>query len=237
MVLRMPKSLQTFPKGAIKNAQINQRFPAIGITEFRIDVHTLGNMLICFDAEKEISFVASGEKHLLPQRICSGGTFLFEGSNLGSYWKQGQNQKIFIEVHVPLETNVQAKFTAGVLVLDGGRGTINVEGTFGEVAGITESSNVQIKLSTGDVSMNELRGDADIRLTGGSATLGWTELTGRERINVHCGTGGIDIFLPAIETTVLDQGFLPRAKRITTHTGSEISGVIGIGTFDIKHWQ
>ncbi|MET3207197.1 UNVERIFIED_CONTAM: hypothetical protein ABIC26_000131 [Paenibacillus sp. PvR008] len=151
--------------------------------------------------------------------------------------KQGQNQKIFIEAHVPPETNIQAKFTAGVLILDGGRGTINIDGTFGEVAGITESSNVQIKLSTGDVSLDELRGDADIRLMGGSATLGWTELTGRERINVHCGTGGIDILLPAIETTVLDQGLLPRAKRITTHTGSEISAVMGLGTFDIKRWQ
>ncbi|KEQ27570.1 DUF4097 family beta strand repeat-containing protein [Paenibacillus tyrfis] len=237
MALRTPKSLSTFPKGAIRNAQINQRFPAEGIREFRIDVHTLGNLLICFDAEDEISVVAAGESHLLPQRLfCSGGALRYEGSNFVSYLKNGQKQKILIEAHVPPETKVLAKFTAGVVILDGGRGDIDIRGTFGEVSGITHSSKMRIKLHTGDVSLNELQGEADIRLNVGSATLGWTELEGPNRIHVHCGFGGVDLLLPAVEFVAHDEGVLPRTKRITTSSGSEITAVAGLGSIDVKHW-
>jgi hypothetical protein len=43
------------------------------------------------------------------------------------------------------------------------------------VAGITKAAYARIRLGSGDVALNGLRGDSEIRLLLGSVTLGWTQ--------------------------------------------------------------
>lgn len=226
----------TFPKGRIRDAQIKERFPAKGIDQFRVNASTLGNLLICFDAGEDISFVAAGEPHLLPERVeRTGNTLCVEGNNTSAYFKQGQTKKILMEVHLPPKTKVDVKFKAGVVILDGGQGGIDIEGTFGEVAGITQSPRVQIKLRIGDVSLNELQGVANIELAVGSATLGWSEMKGRERITVHCRFGGVGLFLPPGETVNQEKARF-RTKRISTGSGSQMTVSTTVGSLDVKRW-
>ncbi len=94
-----------------------------------------------------------------------------------------------------------ASFTGGVMILNGGEGDVEIQGQFGEVAGITHSKNINIHLRGGDVSLNELSGNASIHLAVGSATLGWTELRGTEQINIHArvGFGGLDLLNWSLE--------------------------------------
>jgi hypothetical protein len=69
----------------------------------------------------------------------------------------------------------EASFTGGVLIQNGGEGELRVEGRYGEVAGITKAAYARIRLGSGDVALNGLRGDSEIRLLLGSVTLGWTQ--------------------------------------------------------------
>ncbi|WP_283657348.1 TetR/AcrR family transcriptional regulator [Paenibacillus sp. RC343] len=80
-------------------------------------------LLICFDAEEEISFVTSVETHLLPQQlVCFWQYITVRGKKLRILFEAGsESKKILIEAHVPPETNIEAKFTAGVVILNGGR--------------------------------------------------------------------------------------------------------------------
>jgi hypothetical protein len=95
--------------------------PATGIDALRIRANTLGNMMICFDSENELTLLAAGEPHLLPKKIkCVDDTLSVKAMNIGACSAKGQKKQILAEVHVPLRTNIGASFTAGVLILNGG---------------------------------------------------------------------------------------------------------------------
>ena len=237
MTLRLPKTLQTFPVGAIRNPQIVKQLAAGGLEELRVDVQTLGNFMVCFDAQEEIAVICAGETHLLPEQIEREGHILWiSGRNLGPYLRHGQHQKILIEVHVPAQTKLTVNFTAGVVILNGGTGDVNIRGKFGEVAGITGAQQVTIRLRGGDISLNELSGVADIRVDLGSVTLGWTELRGTEQIQVACGLGGVDLLLPPGVAPQEDQGGLFKTKTVSTPQGSSIRAKIGFGGLDVLDW-
>lgn len=81
--------------------------------------------------------------------------------------------------------------------------------------------------------MNELSGEADIHITLGSATLGWTELLGSERIQVHCGFGGVDLLLPPGISPVEERGGFFKKKKVQTKLGTEIAAKLGFGGLDV----
>jgi hypothetical protein len=237
MALNPPKTLLEFPLGGIYDRQIEKSFPADGLETLHIDAKVLGNMLLCFDAEREASIVAAGDMGLLPQRIeREGDTLILQADNLGAYAKSGQKQKILVEVHVPRRTNVEAAFTGGVLILNGGEGDLTVNGKFGEVSGITHARKIEINLGGGDVSLNEIPGEADIHVSLGSSTLGWSELRGTEHVRLHCGFGGVDLVLPPGIAPVEDQGGMFKEKRVTTPEGTDIYAKIGFGGLDVFDW-
>ncbi|GED17203.1 hypothetical protein [Aneurinibacillus migulanus] len=237
MPLLPPKTLCKFPSGAIKNPVVVKNIAAAGLEELYIDVNVLGNLLICFDAESNVTVVSAGEKHLLPERIERvERSLVIEGRNMATYFRHGQKQKIFTEVHLPLQTKVSASFTAGVIILNGGEGDVDIKGQFGEVAGITHSKNININLRGGDVSLNELSGKASINISFGSVTLGWTELRGTEQINTQCGFGGVDLLVPPHITPVEEQGGLFKEKKITTLSGTNIHARVGFGGLDVLDW-
>jgi hypothetical protein len=237
MSLNPPKTLTEFPIGGIYDRQINRTISADGLEVLQIDAKVLGNMLLCFDADDEASVVAAGDPDLLPQRIArEGNALIVEADNLGAYAKHGQKQKILVEIHVPPQTKVNAAFTGGVLILNGGEGDLTVRGKFGEVSGVTHSKKITIQLGGGDVSLNEIQGEAEINVSLGSSTLGWTGLHGTERVRVHCGFGGVDLVLPPGIAPVEDQGGLFKEKRVITPEGTDIYAKIGFGGLDVFDW-
>lgn len=237
MSLNLPKTLTEFPTGGIYNRQIDQAFPTDGLEILQIKAKVLGNMMLCFDAGLEASLVAAGDPELLPQKIArERNTLIVEAENLGAYAKHGQKQKILIEIHVPPQTRVDAAFTGGVLILNGGEGEVTIRGKFGEVSGFTNSRKINIQLGGGDVSLNEIHGEADINVSLGSSTLGWTELHGTERVHVHCGFGGVDLVLPPGIAPVEDHGGLFKEKRVMTPEGTDIYAKIGFGGLDVFDW-
>jgi hypothetical protein len=237
MSLEPPKTLLEFPLGAIYDRQIESNLPANGLEILCIKAQVLGNMMLCFDAAREASVVAAGDPGLLPQRIERvGNALIVEAKNLGAYAKSGQRQKILVEIHVPPQTNVEATFTGGVLILNGGEGELAINGKFGEVAGVTHARKIDIQLGGGDVSLNEIHGEADINISLGSSTLGWTELHGTEHVRIRCGFGGVDLVLPPGIAPVEDQGGLYKEKRVTTPEGTEIYARVGFGGLDVFDW-
>jgi hypothetical protein len=237
MALYIPKTLQEFPVGAIRDPQIVKRIPAAGLEELRVDVQTLGNLMLCFDAQDEVEIVGAGDPHLLPDQIERDGAVLrVAGRNLGTYIRHGQKQKILMEVHLPAETKLSIRFTAGVVILNGGQGDVDIQGKFGEVAGISHAQHVRIQLRGGDVSLNELSGAATIRVDLGSVTLGWSELRGSEQIEVSCGLGGVDLLLPPGVAPQEDQGGIFKAKTVNTPQGTSIQAKIGFGGLDVLDW-
>ncbi|WP_406797352.1 MULTISPECIES: hypothetical protein [Brevibacillus] len=237
MPLLPPKTLTNFPIGAIKNPAIVKQIDATGLEELYIDVNVLGNLIICFDAKSDATVVSAGEEHLLPARIERvDRTLVIEGRNIGTYFRHRQKQKILSEVHVPIQTKVSASFTGGVMILNGGEGDVAIQGQFGEVAGITHSKNINIQMRGGDVSLNELSGNASIHLSIGSATLGWTELRGTEQINIQCEFGGVDLLFPPHITPVAESGGPFKGKKITTLPGTIIHARVGFGGLDLLNW-
>ncbi|WP_240961458.1 DUF4097 domain-containing protein [Aneurinibacillus aneurinilyticus] len=238
MALHPPKTLYKFPMGAINNPVVVKNITAAGLEELCIDVNILGNLLICFDAESSATVVSAGEEHLLPERIERvERSLVIEGRNMGTYFRHRQKQKILTEVHLPLQTKVNASFMAGVIILNGGEGDVDIKGRFGEVAGITHSKNVNISLGGGDVSLNELSGKASLNISFGSATLGWTELRGTEQVNIHCGFGGVDLLLPSHITPIEEHGGLFKKKKIATLSGTTIHATVGFGGLDVLNWD
>ena len=237
MSLNLPKTLSEFPVGAIDDIQIEKTISVIGLEMLRINVQTLGNVMICFDSEGEVKLIAAGEPHLLPQRIeCIDNTLFVEAKNIGAYVRKGQKKKILVEIHVPRQTKIDATFTAGVLILKDGEGDVRIKGQYGEVAGLTHARKVEIQLQGGDVSLNELSGEANIKVSLGSVTLGWTELLGTEHVRVHCGFGGTDLLLPPGIAPVEEQGGLFKEKRVTTPQGTDIHVKLGFGGLDVFDW-
>jgi hypothetical protein len=235
--LNLPKTLSEFPVGAIHDIQIEKTIPVIGLAVLRINAQTLGNGIICFDSEAEVRLIAAGEHHLLPQRIeCIHNTLFVEAKNIGAYIRKGQKKKILIEIHVPRRTKIDATFTAGVLMLNGGEGDAVVKGQYGEVAGLTCARKVEIQLRVGDVSLHELSGEANINVSMGSVTLGWAELRGTERVQVHCGFGGADLLLPPGVAPIEEQGGLFKEKRVTTPQGTDLHVKLGFGGLEVFDW-
>ncbi len=238
MALHPPKTLYKFPMGAINNPVVVKNITAAGLEELYIDVNILGNLLICFDAESSATVVSAGEEHLLPERIERvERSLVIEGRNMGTYFRHRQKQKILTEIHLPLQTKVNASFMAGVIILNGGEGDVDIKGQFGEVAGITHSKNVNISLRGGDVSLNELSGKASLNISFGSATLGWKELRGTEQVNIHCGFGGVDLLLPSHITPIEEHGGLFKKKKIATLSGTTIHATVGFGGLDVLNWD
>lgn len=233
----VPRTLQDFPLGAIQDPAIVKSIPATGLDELRVTAQTLGNLMICFDAETEARVIAAGESALLPQRIERiGNALVMEGSSLRDYIRHGQNQKILIEIHVPLQTYVHIQMFAGVVILNGGEGDVTIQGNFGEITGVTNSHNLSAHLKAGDVTLYELHGTADIRVSLGSVTLKWSELDGSEQINVRCGLAGVDLHLPPGISPVEDLGGLFKSKTVETPQGTRIHAQIGFGGLDVLEW-
>lgn len=233
----VPRTLQEFPLGRIENPAIVKCLPATGLEELRVTAQTLGNLMICFDAGDELQVIAAGETALLPQRIERiGNALIMEGASLRDYIRHGQNRKILIEVHVPLATRVQIEMFAGVVILNGGKGDVSIEGKFGEVTGVTQTRNLSAHLKAGDVTLYELHGTADIGVSLGSVTLKWSELDGSEQINVRCGLAGVDFHLPPGISPVEDLGGFLRSKTVETPQGTRIHAQIGFGGLDVLDW-
>jgi hypothetical protein len=230
-------TMQQFPLGAIPNPIIDQRFSTEGLRLLDIDLKIIGNLYICFDAIDEASVTAAGEKHFMPRRIERHGKVLYIGGNsLGSYLTKGQKEKIFIEVHVPRETKLRLNMFAGVVILDGGTGDVDIKGWFGEVTGVSEAEKVKVRLYAGDVTLNDLPGKAIVRMLVGSLNLGWSSLSGDEDIQAHCGLGGLDLSLPRGVTQPDDIGGFCAKKRIKTANGTRIKSWVGFGGLDAHDW-
>ncbi len=230
MLLQPSRTLTDFPKGAIANPLIDQTIPATGLEHVYIDIQIMGNLLICFDAVENVTIKAAGESHLMPDRIeRTGNTLHIAGKNLKSYIFKGQRKKILLELHLPKTCHVSLTFVGGVVALDGGCGDLTVKGVFGEVCGITESRKVSISLRCGDVSLNELSGEADIRISLGSSTLGWSALNGKECVNVRCGFGGVDLLLAPEIAPASDQGGFFKSKSIIAASGASILASVWFG--------
>jgi hypothetical protein len=233
-----PRTLQEFPLGMLQDPAIDKRIPATGLEELHVTAQTLGNLMICFDVEDEARVIAAGEIGLLPQRIeREDGTLYMEGASLRDYVRHGQNQKILIEVHVPVQTRVHVEMFAGVVILNGGEGDVTIQGRFGEVAGVTNTRSLRAHLKAGDVTLYELHGMADIQVSLGSVTLQWSELDGSEQINVRCGLAGVDLHLPPGIAPVEDLGGMFKQKTVETPQGTRIHAQIGFGGLDVLEWS
>jgi hypothetical protein len=233
----LPRMLQDFPLGEIQNPAIVKSFPAEGLREFRVNAHTLGSLMICFDAIDEARVIAAGEAALLPQRIKrEGSTLLIEGPSLLDSVQNSQNEKLLIEVHVPTHTHVDVQMSTGVVILNGGDGNVNIHGQLGEISGITNSRKVKAHLRAGDVTLYELHGTADIDVAAGSVTLKWSALDGSERINVRTALGGIDLYFPPGLFPAEHFDGLFKSKTVRTAQGTSIYAQINFGGLDIREW-
>lgn len=233
----LPRTLRDFPLGAIENPVIDRTFPAAGLDVLRVRARTLGNLMICFDAEEAARVIAAGDQPLLPTRIeREGDELVLIGSSLGSYLRHGQRQKILIEVHVPRHARVDVEMLAGVVMLNGGDGPVAIRGSFGEIAGVTQTRELTARLKAGDVTLHELHANADIRVSVGSVTLRWSALDGSELIDVRCGLAGIDLQLPPGVAPVEDTGGLFKRTTVETPGGTRINAQIGFGGLDVTEW-
>jgi hypothetical protein len=235
--MNLTPTLKEFPLGALRNPLIDTTFPAQGLDELRVDVRVLGNMMICFDATDEGRITVAGDAHLLPQRLERVGNTLVIEQNLKSHTQNVQHQKILFEIHVPRETCINVKMLAGVVMLMGGTGDVQIEGKAGEITGVTLAQNVDIHLQAGDVNFNDLRGNVNIRVSAGSVSLGWEQLSGQEIVNIACGVGGIDLHLPRNAVNASDSGGLLQEKTLRLPNGTHIHAKVNFGGLDISHWQ
>jgi hypothetical protein len=230
-------TMQQFPLGALPNPLIDDRFSTEGLRTLEIDLKIVGKLYIAFDALDEASVTAAGDEHFMPRRIERRGKSLYIGGNsLGSYLSKGQKEKLFIEVHVPRETKLRLNMFAGVVILDGGTGDVDIKGWFGEVTGVSEAEKVKVRLYAGDVTLNDLPGKATVQLLVGSMNLGWSSLSGDEDVQAHCGLGGVDLTLPVGVTKKDDIGGFCAKKRIKTSDGTRIKSWVGFGGLDVLEW-
>jgi hypothetical protein len=236
--MNLTPSLKKFPLGAIRNPQIDERFPVEGLEELRIAMQSVGSMMICFDAVDEARIIATGDEHQLPARMERvGGTLFVASRKLEAYLQKTQNQELVIEIHVPHHTRLNLKMLAGVVMVKGGVGDVSIDAKAGEITGVTLAQNVDIKLQAGDISFNDLQGNAKVNVSFGAVTLGWEKLSGDENINISCGCGSIDLRLPEGTTAPRDFGGLMQHKTLKLPNGTHIHAKVNMGSLDIRHWQ
>jgi hypothetical protein len=235
--MNLTPTLKEFPLGALRNPLIDTNFPAQGLEELRVDMKNIGNLMVCFDAMDEGRVTIAGDAQLLPQRLERVGNTLVIEQKLKSHTQNIQNQKLLIEIHVPRETRINIKMLAGVVMLMGGTGDVQIEGKAGEITGVTLAQNVDIHLQAGDVNFNDLRGNVNIHVSAGSVSLGWERLSGQESVNIACGVGGIDLHLPRHAVSTSDSGGLLQEKTLRLPNGTLIHAKVNFGGLDISHWQ
>lgn len=237
--MHLPGYISTeFPIGQHEKLQLDLHFPAEQITELYVDAQTLGNLMVYFDAEEDARVLAVAEEHLLPNRVELVGSRLeMEVNNFKNFLKQGQAEKIRIEVHVPVDTRLDVHFGAGVLMLAGGNGDVQVKGGVGEVSGYTNARNINIKLRAGDVTLSNIQGQAALKMNIGSISLDWLELSGDENVEAKCDFGSIDLHLPAAVAVVEDLGGLFLRKTVDVPFSTHINAQVGFGGLDILSSQ
>lgn len=230
----IPRMLWDLPPDGACGGRSVIRLPAEGLQELRVDVQTLGNLVLCFDAGRSAEIVMEGDAHLLPARVERIGDILHvEGRNLGAYFDRGQRSKVLIELHLPAPVRVRVGFVAGAVILNGGSGDVDIRGNFGEVTGITHAGSVRVKLRCGDVSLRELAGTADIDVALGNVSLGWSRLRGTERVRARTGLGAVDLVLPPGVAPLEERGGFCREKRLVTPQGTDIDAKVGFGGLDV----
>ena len=223
-----------FPIGQHEKLQLNKRFPATAFEELVIDAQTLGNLMVYFDAEDEARVLAVAEEHLLPERVeIVEERLVIEAKNFRQFLKKGQAKKIRIEVHVPECTSLNVHFGAGVLILAGGRGDVNVSGSVGEISGYSNAQKINIKLRAGDLTLSNIQGQASLNLNLGSISLDWTTLSGDENVEAKCNLGTIDLHLPPAIAVVEDQGGWLLRKTVDLPFSTHINAQVGFGGLDV----
>lgn len=234
MPLNTPKFLWDYLPDAHRDIGLAKRIPADGLEELRVDVQTLGNLLLHFDARQQADVLAAGDAHLLPGRVERVGNILHvEGRNLGAYFNQGQTRKVLLELHLPAAIKVSVKFVAGSVTLHGGAGDVRIRGNVGEVRGITQSKSVRVRLRCGEVALNELPGRAGIDVALGNVALRWSRLRGTERVHARAGLGAVDLFLPQGVAQQDECHVLFSEKRVNTPEGTSIFARVGFGGLEV----
>lgn len=235
----VPRSLQHLNLNQ-PQPQLIETFSVEGLTSLQLNMPVPGMLHIYFDAETEGSLRAQGESVLLPTRVAREKDVLYiEGNDMGRLFRPHGKQdlsRMQMELHLPADINLNLGFIAGAVVLNGGSGDLRIRGKFGEVTGISYSSNAEIDLRAGEVALNELGGRADIEVMLGSVKLGWTEFCGAERVRVHCAIGGVELLLPASAGKQKDRGGLFVNRKIVTPEGAIIHTTIGMGGMEAKDW-
>ncbi len=236
MALQLPASLLEFPREQLRNPILDEHIPAYGLNHVDIDMQFLGQLLICFDAEETVSLKANGNPYLLPHRIDRvGDRLIITARNVVSLLKRLQQTKLVMELHVPQNCNINVSFIAGAVALYGGTGSLAVKGAFGEVAGLSYSRAASIRISCGTVALNELPGEADVRIGFGSTEMGWSDLRGSEQVKVRCGLGSIDLMVAPQYAAATDCGGFFKNKKIATPSGSKIEATVGLGGLETAY--
>ena len=233
--MNLPSYISTeFPIGQTEKLQLNKRFPAVGLDELYVDAQTLGNLMIYFDAEDEARVMGIAEEHLLPERVeMADNRLIIEAKNFKRFLNKGQSEKIRLEAHVPERTRLNIHFGAGVLLLAGGSGDVTVSGGVGEISGYSNTQNIKVKLRAGDVTLSNILGQAVLNLNIGSISLGWTALSGDEKVEAKCNLGKIDLQLPPAIAVVEDQGGWMLRKTVDVPFSTHIDAQVGFGGLDV----
>lgn len=238
MALKTPRPLAEFTAGSILSPKISERTAAEGLAELVVDVTTIGQCAIFFDATDEATVTVDGTDDLLPERIeRSGSQLIIEGrSEHITSINTNKRTRLVIEVHIPAATRLTVDFAAGQLILNGGTGDIDIDGKMGEIVGISHARRADVSMKCGAITLNELAGSADVHCAMGSVILGWSELIGVEQIDVDCGMGSIDLYFPSGVTPTLSRGGMGRETRLKTPSGASIHAKVGMGSLDIHDW-
>ncbi len=223
-----------FPIGQHEKLRLNKRFPTAELDELYVDAQTLGNLMVYFDAEDEAHVIGVAEAHLLPERVeLDGKRLVIEANNFKRFLKQGQAEKIRLEVHVPARTRLNAHFGAGVLFLAGGEGAITVSGGVGEISGYSYAKHITMKLHAGEVTLTNLQGQAELNMNVGRINLEWSEFSGNEHVEAKCNLGCIDLHLPEGIAIVEEKGGIFLRKTVDIPFSTYIDARVGFGGLDV----
>ncbi len=236
MSLQLPKSLLKFPREKLANPVLQERIDADGITDIELDFHYTGRFLIRFDAVDEITLRAVGNKSLFPDQFERlGNRLIIRGRNLSSVIRSIFDVDFIMELHLPKHLNLTMNFFAGSTVLFGGTGALSIKGAFGEVAGLSYSTDAEVRISCGTVALIELKGLADIRVGIGSSEIGLSKTNGDEQLRVRIGVGSVEFTVNPADAPESDHGGFFKEKLIVMPSGSKIDANVGVGSIETTY--
>lgn len=225
---------KAFPISPLEKLALDRRFPVDGLEELVVTAQTLGNMLISFDANTEARVMAVAEPHLLPQRVeRDGERLIIEMTNFKKFLQQGQAEQMRYEVHVPAHLRLKVNFGAGALILMGGEGLVDISAAVGQISGYTHSRAIDLRLNAGEVRLDNLHGQAAIKVNVGKLSLNWSELSGDEQVIAKCDVGSVDLQVPPAVAVREVKGGLFLRKTVDIPFSTQIQAEVGLGGLDV----